>query len=96
MTDSYISTGPSSTSFVGPDAVALFRVAALISALRLHQKTGMLITRGVSARAMFLHATGITMKTYGRKDHAQAINDLEVWRDAMSMALPRVEQGCDR
>lgn len=89
--DSYISTGPSSTSFVGSDAVELFRVATLIAALRLHQKTGILITRGVSARAMFLHATAITMKTYRRKDHTRAIADLEAWKAAMLAALPVIE-----
>lgn len=91
MTDSYIQIGPGATSFVGPDAISLFRVQVLISALRLHQKTGMLHTRGVSARAMFLHATALTGQTYKRKDHAQAIRDLEVWREGMKAALPIID-----
>jgi hypothetical protein len=91
MTESFIQAGAASTSFVGPDAVALFRAATLRSAIKLHQATGIKINRHVGIRAMLMHATALTGQPYGRRDHAKAIHDLTVWIEAMRSALPIVQ-----
>lgn len=80
------------SSFVGPDAVALFRARVLASALRLYGVAKILPTRGVSARAMLMHATALTGKTYKRGEYEIAALDVTKWADAMLSALPVEER----
>jgi hypothetical protein len=75
--------------FVGPDAVALFRATAIASGLRLYAKTGMKPNRAWSPTAMLAAATGITGKKYKRGEHQKAADDIKLWADTMSAALPR-------
>lgn len=80
------------TAFVGPDAVNLFRAKTLASALRMYAKTGMLPTRGVSPTKMLQLARQYTGKEYRRGQHMLAANDIQVWIDTMTAALPVVEE----
>lgn len=87
-TPSFIVHGPSSTSFVGPDATALFRAMTLHSAIKLYLATGMIPTRGVTISKMLVIATQITGKTYRRGAGQAAVDDLQVWIEAMKAAMP--------
>jgi hypothetical protein len=78
-------------SFVGPDAVALFRAAAIRSGLLLYAKTGLKPNRMWTPTAMLQAATAITGQKYRRGQHAKAAEDIKVWCDAMKAALPVVE-----
>jgi hypothetical protein len=89
MNDSEIKTGPGGTTFAGPDAVALYRATALASGLRLYAKTGMQPNRAWTPTAMLKAATGITGKKYKRGEHAKAADDIKLWADTMSAALPK-------
>jgi len=90
MTESYITSGPGGTSFVGPDAVKLYQIVALRSALGLLQK-GIQPTRGFTMTKALAAAGAITGKTYKRTQAEQAREDLKTWADAMSAALPKGE-----
>lgn len=78
------------TSFVGPDAVNLFRAATLASGLRMYANTGMRLTRHVSPTQMLKMAQQYTGKEYRRGQHMVAANDMKVWIDTMKAALPVV------
>lgn len=75
-------------SFVGPDAVNLYRAITLRSALSLFAKTGMVPTRGVTATSMLAMASEYTGKKYKRGQHQQAANDMVTWIETMKAALP--------
>ena len=94
MTDSYVTYNKDgqATSFVGPDAVALFRAATIVSALRLYAKTGMKPNRMWTPTAMLKAASAITGKTYKRGQYEQAADDVSTWVQAMKLALPEEEQ----
>lgn len=79
------------SSFVGPDAVALFRAATIASGLRLYAKTGMRPNRMWTPTAMLAAATGITGKKYRRGEYAKAAEDVSKWVAEMKAALPVVE-----
>ena len=87
-TESHITVSTGGTMFVGPDAVALFRAAALASSLGLYAKCGMIPTRGVTITRMLAMATDITKKKYKRGEAAKAQADIKIWCDAMKAALP--------
>lgn len=85
---SHVSVTPGGTSYVGPDAVNLYRAKVLMTSLSLYAKTGMIPTRGVTAMVMLKMAQEYTGKTYKRGQHAQAAEDVKVWVNTMQTALP--------
>lgn len=89
MTDSYIQSSPGGAiSFVGPDAVEIFRVIALKSALGL-LKAGITPTRGFTAKYGLGLVTAITQKTYkGADKFDKARADLETWLTAARASIP--------
>lgn len=78
-------------SFVGPDAVALYRAAVLRSGIGLMAK-GIKPTRGASMKKLLVMATGLTQKPYKRTEHEKARADLGLWIDAMKSALPQEQR----
>jgi hypothetical protein len=94
MSDSYIiyDKGGQAVSFVGPDAVQLFRAASLASGLKLYAKTKIKPNRAWTPTAMLCAAAEITLKTYSRGEYLQAAADLTIWVNEMRAALPQEEQ----
>jgi hypothetical protein len=89
MDDSHITiTDNGGMSFVGADAVDLYRVMTLRSSIDLHRKCGLIPTRGVTITKMFKLAGQYTGQTYKRGQHERAIADLTVWIETMKSALP--------
>jgi hypothetical protein len=76
---------------VGPDAVNLYRVVVLRSAINMHISTGgrMRLTRIASPSLLLQQAGGVTGKKYTRRQFEQAAADLTVWIDTMKAALPQ-------
>ena len=91
--DSYIGVNEKggAASFVGPDAVALFRATALKSGLNMYAKCKMQPNRAWTPTAMLAAAADITKKTYKRGQYTQAAADLQIWIDAMKLAMPVVK-----
>ena len=89
-TESYIKAGPGGMLFAGPDAVELFRVTALATALRTYARSGMRMNRALTPTRMLALASAVTRKAYRRGEYDRAADDLKVWCDEMSAALPRV------
>ena len=89
MTDSYIHNNQSGTTYVGPDAVQLFRAKSIRGALRLWTH-GLKPSRGVRLRDLIDAASSITGKRYPKRaSHIPFImEDLEVWMSTMQSALP--------
>lgn len=87
MTDSYISTNAGGTSFVGPDAVRLFRAMQVRGALKMW-KAGLKVRRGIRLKDLLGIAGEHTGKTYKKSDLDTAIADLVQWIEAMKAALP--------
>ena len=87
--ESYIRQSQSGTSYVGPDAVQLFRAKSIRGALRLWTH-GLKPSRGVRLRDLIDAASAITGKRYPKRaSHIPFImEDLEVWMSAMQSALP--------
>lgn len=79
------------SAYIGPDATQLFRAKATKMAILLHQKTGMVPTRGVTITKLYAIAGQYTGKKYKRGEHAKAISDLSIWINTMVTALPVVE-----
>jgi hypothetical protein len=77
--------------FSGPDAVHMFRAAALRSAIGLLSK-GIRPTRGMTMTKALIMAGEYTGKTYKRGQHEQAMADLSVWVQTMKLALPSETQ----
>lgn len=89
MDDSHVTIGPKgSASFVGHDAVKLFRTMTLRNALSMYQKTKMKPNRAWTPTAMLNLAGHICGKTYKRGQYQAAIDDLTVWIETMRSALP--------
>lgn len=86
--ESKIVYGAGGTAFVGPDAVALFRAAALWSGLRLYARSRIKPNRAWTPTAMLKAAGQITGKTYKRGQYETAAADLKIWMDTMKAALP--------
>lgn len=92
MADSSIIYGAGGTSFVGPDAVELFRVAVLASAMGLY-KAGIKPSRNAMTGPQALKdASRYTGVTYKRGEYDRAKADLKVWIETMKSALPIVER----
>lgn len=87
--ESYIKGGRGGTTFVGPDAVNLFRAATLKSAIGLLTK-GITPTRGMTMKRALGMAKEYTGKDYKRTQAAQAMADIQIWIDTMKAALPIV------
>lgn len=80
------------TTFVGHDAIALYRAAALASALGLYASCGMIPTRGVTISKMLAMASDITGKKYKRGDALKAKADVTTWVRELKAALPVVDE----
>lgn len=92
MPDSYLSTGPAGQSFVGPDAIKLYRAIVLRSALRLFGH-GIKPGRGYTLAKTLAAASAITGTTYaGKRDIERAREDLRTWAERMRERLPLVER----
>lgn len=79
------------TTFVGKDAVHLFRAAQVASSLRLFAQTGIRPTRRIGPTDLMRIAKEYTGKEYKRADYITAANDLDKWVKEMKAALPAVE-----
>ena len=92
---SEIHVGPGGTTYAGPDAVNLVRAAHLAAALRLHARTGMIPTRGITITRMKALATGYTGKAYrkGDAETLRAADDVAHWCTVMKAALPVTMEG---
>ena len=92
MTESHIRVSEGNfTSFVGPDAVHLFRAKTIKSGLIMYANCGMKPNRAYTPSAMLKVAGEYTGKTYKRGQYRQAADDLQVWISTMLSALPVVE-----
>lgn len=92
MQTSEIVMSNGATTYAGPDAVNLFRARTLRSSIKMHQRSGMIPTRGVTITVMFQIAGQYTGKKYKRGQHDQAIADLDVWISAMTSAMPITDE----
>ena len=93
---SHVSVTPAATSFVGKDAVNLFRAATLKASLTMYAKHKMLSTRGLTPTLMLSLATEYTGKKYKRGQHQQAADDIVIWIETMKSALPIFDNGVQR
>ena len=78
------------TTFVGPDAVNLFRAMTLEHALYMYARCKMIPTRGVTATMLLEMAGEYSGKTYTRGEHINAAVDVGIWIDTMRAAIPVV------
>lgn len=76
------------TSYVGKDAVELYRVNMLKVSIKLWIKTGLKPTRGVTITKMLKMAEQYTGRKYKRSQAAEAVDDLHNWVSVMVSALP--------
>lgn len=90
MTDSFLQVDDQGkvSSYVGPDAVELYRVKTLRSFILLWQRTKIIPTRGVTITKMLAQASAITKKPYKVKQTQVAADDLAKWIGAMLAAIP--------
>ena len=88
MGESYIKASATGVSFVGPDAVHMYRALTLMNAIALHKKSGLIPNRGMGIMRMFERAKEFTGKTYKRGEHDRVIDDLHVWIQVMRSSLP--------
>lgn len=88
MSESYISTSPTGTSFVGPDAIGLYRAMVLKSSLSLWLRTKIIPARGMTITKLLAIVKDYTGKGYRPKETATAIEDLTVWIETMKSAMP--------
>lgn len=70
------------------DAIPVFRVITIRSAIKMHRDCGMIPTRGMTITRLFGLAKDITGNTYKRGQHDAAIADLTTWIDAAKASLP--------
>jgi hypothetical protein len=89
MSDSHIvyDQNGDARAFMGRDAVEVFRVATLASAIGLLTK-GICPTRGLTMKRALAMATPYTGRTYKRSEAEQARRDLNVWVQTMKSAIP--------
>lgn len=86
--DSYIQAHSNGgASFVGPDAVELYRAATLKSAIGLLQK-GIAPTRGVTMKSALEMVAKYTGRTYKKTEAEQAKTDLAAWIETKRAAIP--------
>ena len=95
--ESFVSSGPGGTSFVGPDAVHLFRVTSLAHVMMIYKMGLKPTSRSPSARQVLESATRITGKHYrgeGKFDRAKA--DLLKYANELNAALPHQTEAAAR
>jgi len=80
------------TSFVGADAVNLYRAVHVKQALLMYAKTGLKMTRGATPAVLLAIAREYSGKTYKRGQYLQAADDVQVWIDTMKAALPITDE----
>jgi hypothetical protein len=87
--ESYIQRSPHATTFVGPDATALFAAAALRSAINLYLKAGIKVNRAYTPTAMLAAASRYTGIIYprGNRGLTAALFDLNAWIDRTRKSL---------
>jgi hypothetical protein len=88
--ESHIEVSRHATTFVGPDAINLFRATVLKAGLKMYADIGMIPNRSWTPTAMLKMATEYTGKTYKRGQHAIAAEDVRVWVETMKAAMPVV------
>lgn len=81
------------TSYVGPDAVNLFRAKTLAMALSMYVRTGLIPNRHVTPARMLTLATEYTGKAYKRGQHREAFMDVMDWVNTMAVAIPTTVDG---
>jgi hypothetical protein len=82
-----------STTFTGPDGVALYRAIALAAALKLAGK-GIQMSRKVPRSQLLTAAGKLCGKSYKRGAYALAEADVRQWAEAMKAAIPvTVDEG---
>jgi hypothetical protein len=81
MPESFIHAHASgSTSFVGPDAVGIYRATVIESALRFYARTGMRVNRAYTPTAMMRAASEITGRKFKTRDYIGAADAIHAWR----------------
>lgn len=75
-------------SFVGTDAVNLYRAITLRVALRMYARSKMLMTRNLTPAAMLTLATEYTGKVHKRGAYQEAADGVGVWIETLKAALP--------
>lgn len=83
------------SSLQGKEAVDVYRVAQLMSSIRMMVKTnGRLIpTRGFTMKKALTMATSYTGVSYKRTEAEKAIADLKVWLETMKSTIPVTVEG---
>lgn len=79
------------TSFVGPNAVAIYRATAIKCALSLYHRTGLQANRAYTPSAMLRAATDITGKSFKRGQYIEAMQALDAWIDEQRARVPVVQ-----
>lgn len=88
MTSEIILRPNGGASYIGPDAVELFRAINLRGGLIMWHKHKMLLTRGLTITKLLAMTTRYTGQKYKRTEALRALADLDVWIATMRSALP--------
>ena len=88
---SQITVSQSSITYEGPDAIQLFRVNQIRTALR-GLKIGLMPTRGVGKKRVLEMAGEISGKHYKLNQIDTAITDLTSWIEAAKASMPILDQ----
>ena len=89
---SEIVIGKGGTSYNGPDAVDLFRLKTLRSGISMHQKFGMIPTRGVTITKMLGMVTAITGKNTRGDERQNPSSRLSATSTMASQKLAKTRQ----
>lgn len=76
------------TSFVGKDAVSLYRAISLRQALLMYAKSGMRMTRNLTPSTMLTIASEYTGKVHKRGAYLEAAEGVGNWIETMKAAMP--------
>jgi len=89
MDNSGIHQSQGGTTLTG-DAIELFRIIALVQALKLYNSTGILMTRGATPKHLLNLAMDTTKKTFrnSKAGREAAILELEKRRDLLKASIP--------
>lgn len=88
MSESHIERHASgAVSFVGPEAVAIYRATVVASALRLYAKARIRVNRAYTPTAMLAVASEVTGRTFKRGQYLEAANALDEWRAQQSVPV---------
>ena len=75
-------------TFIGQDAVRLYKAMALVSALELYARSEIIPTRGMTITRLMAIASSVSGKKYGRGQALIAAEDVQVWIEVMKSAMP--------